>query len=293
MTQAAAAEGPGFNGVGPAQRAAEAAGTSSGVRVRAVEEMDDLREVARLFADVWGRSAEGVPIPSEMLRSLVHADGLVSAAYDLGTGDLAGAAVLGRGVPGASYSYIAAAAPGVGDRGIGFTLKQHQRAWCLARAITTMQWTFDPLVSRNARFNLSKLGARVRTYERSFYGQMSDELNGQDEADRLVADWRLDAPAAVAAADRTLAESSEPSAHAEALASGPDGAPSLVSDGSSRWCRVPADIVSLRRTDPEAASAWRMGVRGALTAAFAEGFVAIGASRTGWYHLSNSEETVA
>ena len=41
-----------------------------------------------------------------------------------------------------------------------------------------MFWTFDPLVARNARLNLTKLGATVDEYELGFYGVMSDELHG-------------------------------------------------------------------------------------------------------------------
>jgi hypothetical protein len=46
-----------------------------------VHQMADLRAVSDLFAAVWGRGDEGVPMPSEVLRAIVHAGGLVNAAY--------------------------------------------------------------------------------------------------------------------------------------------------------------------------------------------------------------------
>lgn len=250
--------------------------------------MDSLREVAELFAQVWGRNEEGVPLSSELLRSMGHAGGLVSVAYDdLDGGNGAGpvgAAVLGRAEPGSCYSFIAAAAPGAADRGIGFALKQHQRAWALDEAITSMRWTFDPLVARNARFNLTKLAARVTTYEPAFYGRMNDELNGDDAADRMVARWQLDSAEAVAAAGGASQEPVEP-ADDQFINDGPDGAAALGQARGVRWVRLPRDIVALRRTDPVQASSWRSWTAAVLTASFAEGYAAVGVSRTGWMRL--------
>lgn len=80
------------------------------------------------------------------------------AAYD-GT-RLAGAAVAVFGQPGRqdTYSLVAAA-----DRGLGYAVKQAQRGWAMERGARTMRWTFDPLVGRNARFNLVKLGPPARS----------------------------------------------------------------------------------------------------------------------------------
>ena len=132
-----------------------------------------------------------IPIGSEMLQSIDHADGLVTILEDPATGLLLGAAALGRGAGTTAYSYIAATAPGHEQRGLGMLLKLQQRDWCLARGITSMRWTFDPLVGRNGRFNLTKLGATASRYELEFYGVMSDQLNGNDPADRLLAEWNL------------------------------------------------------------------------------------------------------
>lgn len=272
-----------------AAAAADAAAARAAVHVAAVEGIEELRRVSDLFADVWGRTAEGVPITSELMRSLVHAGGLVSVATAPASGGLVGAAVLGRAEPGACYSYIAAAVPGAGDRGVGFALKQQQRAWALARGLRRMSWTFDPLVSRNARFNLTKLGARVRVYEPAFYGQMSDAINGDDVADRLVVDWRLDSPAAVGASQGHVEEPDEP-LPADHRADGPDGLPAWAEAEDARWLRVPTDIVALRRRDPDQASRWRALTAQWIAGSFADGFVAVGTTRTGWYRLERDEK---
>ena len=252
--------------------------------VSAAESMSELREVSALFQSVWGRTAEGVPFPSEAMRSLIHAGGLVSAARR--DGSLVGAAVLGRATGTTCYSYLAATLPGGADRGTGFAVKQHQRAWALSEGLTAMHWTFDPLVSRNARFNLSKLGACARVYEPAFYGYMSDVLNGGDVADRIVAEWVLPSVGAVSASEGTARPVGGPAeAVLEVAEPGPDGEAAWLRSSTEAWCRVPTDIVELRGTNPRQASAWRAAVAGWLAPAMADGYVATSAGPTGWYHL--------
>lgn len=272
------------------QFAAGHAAARSGVEIVEILDMAPLHAISALFAQVWGRTPEGVPVHTEVMRSLVHAGGLVSAAHDTTSGELLGAAVLGRDVPGACYGYIAAAAPGAGDRGIGRALKQHQRSWAVEHGMSLMRWTFDPLVSRNARFNLTRLGATVRDYEPAFYGEMADDLNGTDVGDRLVAHWELTSERASLAAAGDLPgptddPASAPPAGAD-LEDGPDGIPALVVTPGERWVRVPADVVELRRTDPGQAAAWRSASAAWFQDALADGLVADGVSRTGWYHLA-------
>jgi predicted GNAT superfamily acetyltransferase len=150
-----------------------------------------------------------------------------------------------------------------------------------------MRWTFDPLVGRNARFNLTKLGATAEDYLAGFYGQMSDDINAGDDADRLVAQWRLDSPGVVAASEGTAAEPGDPAGGGTVVVLvGPDGDPAYLTDEAGAWCRVPRDVVELRRTDPRATAEWRTVVRDAFADSFAHGLVATGMTRSGWYRLS-------
>ncbi|WP_347354507.1 GNAT family N-acetyltransferase [Intrasporangium sp.] len=257
-------------------------GRAQQLTIEPVVEMEQLREVGELFTQVWGRNPDGVPMPSEMLRSLVHAGGLVSAARI--DDALVGGAVLGRSVPGECYSYLAAVRPGHADRGIGRALKLQQRDWALAAGLTVMEWTFDPLGARNARFNLVKLGAVVREYEIAFYGAMHDAQNVGEVGDRLVAHWELDSDRVRAAIDGSGSDPTGPCG--TVLANGPDDAPFAWLDGPHRWLRVPRDIVALRSADRAAANAWRLSVRHAFTAALADGWIADGLTREGCYHFS-------
>src|SRR5207237_5804729 len=107
------------------------------------------------------------------------------------------------------HSHILGVVPQNERHGLGFDLKQHQRQWCLARGVKVIEWTTDPLVRRNAYFNLTKLGAEAPEYFVNFYGQMRDGINAGEESDRLLIRWHLDSDRAAAAA---AGDSREPAA---------------------------------------------------------------------------------
>ncbi|MFF3512259.1 chorismate synthase [Streptomyces sp. NPDC002573] len=281
-----------------AARLAEESARAAGVHLRTVEGVAPLAAVADYFSDVWRTPRSSPPLPAEVLHSVVHAGGAVHAAYTADGGRLAGAcaAVFGPPAEADAYSLLAAADPGLGP-----VVKQAQRAWLLGRGARTLRWTFDPLVARNARFNLVKLGATGTEYLVDFYGPMADGVNDGDESDRLTVTWDLvaprhaSAPASVTPAPdptRTgeTATAPDPTRTAE-TATAPDGGPlarrSL--DDRTLWCRVPHDVVALRATDPALALRWRHAVREVFTKAFAEGFTATGMSRDGWYTLTREE----
>ncbi|MER6030612.1 chorismate synthase [Streptomyces sp. NPDC001851] len=244
---------------------------TAGVTIRTVHDVARLTAVADHFSDVWRTPRTAPPYPAEVLHSLVHAGGAVHAAYD--GRRLAGASVAVLGPGHSTYSLVAAA-----EQGLGHPLKRAQRAWAVGLGARTMRWTFDPLVGRNARFNLVKLGAVGTEYLVDFYGPMSDGVNDGDESDRLTVTWDLGVPGA----------SPEAEVRGAVLRSAPDGAPLARRDPAGRyvWCRVPEDIVKLRAADPALALRWRHAVRDVFLDAFTEGFRATGMSRDGWYTLT-------
>jgi predicted GNAT superfamily acetyltransferase len=270
-----------------AENVAVRAARSARVRIDDVTDMDSLRSVAALLIAVWGTSSEEAPIPAVLLRSMGHAGSNIAAAYGA-DGVLCGAAVAILSTDDSStYSLIAGVLPEVADHGVGFALKQHQRAWALALGLTTMSWTFDPLVSRNARFNLTKLGAHAAEYVEDFYGVMEDEINIDDESDRLVAVWPLTSNRAIDCSLGLPEEIELPDySPADVRGSGPDGHPMLVEKDGALWCRVPRDILALRASSPAEAAAWRSRAREVFTEAFAAGRTADGVTRSGWYRLT-------
>jgi predicted GNAT superfamily acetyltransferase len=240
-----------------ATSAAVAAAAAADVVIRELHRPQELKAARRLFEDIW-RPAEGNPPPmtAELLRALAHAGSYVAGAF-AGTTLVGASAGFFTAPPDLGlHSHITGVAPGGQHRGVGFALKVHQRAWALARGITEVVWTFDPLVARNAWFNLAKLRARPTAYLEDFYGPMTDAVNAGVASDRLLLAWRLDDPAVAAAcAGRPL---QPPPVEAEAaLTVGPGLEPEPLDPGQRR--------------------AWRQAVREALG-----GRLAAGAAVTGF-----------
>ncbi|MEU8968723.1 chorismate synthase [Streptomyces monashensis] len=249
---------------------------TAGPTIRTVRDVVGLAAVADHFSDVWRTPRTAPPYPAEVLHSLVHAGGAVHAAHD--GRRLAGASVAVPGAERDTYSLVAAA-----DRGLGHALKRAQREWALGLGARTMRWTFDPLVGRNARFNLAKLGAVGTEYLVDFYGPMADGVNDGDESDRLTVTWELEAPPRPYGAQDP---SYDTRPHGPVVAVAPDGGPLVRRDDRHLWCRVPQDVVTLRAADPALALRWRHALREVFVPAFADGFRATGMSRDGWYTLT-------
>ena len=254
-----------------------------------LKELDDLRALERLFAEVWERPG-AAPILSDVLMALVHSGNYVVGAHE--DGHLVGGLVgwLGGSPPDHLLLHSHILGVVAEGRGLGFDLKQHQRGWCLERDVKLMEWTFDPLVRRNAYFNFNKLGAEANEYLVNFYGEMTDGINAGEESDRILVRWRLDSRQAQEAAE---GHPHDPSAEDlqrwridSLLSLGPGGEPV---PGSSKArvvvCQTPEDIVALRRSDPSLARAWRIAMRNALSSAFDAGYAVTGVTRTGWYVL--------
>jgi predicted GNAT superfamily acetyltransferase len=228
---------------------AEAAAKKSGVTIRELRDVGEFLDVYQLFDDIWHPDPRNAPVSVELMVGFSHAGGYVAGAYE--DGKLVGASVGFRADGQALHSHVTGATIG---RGIGTALKLHQRAWCLERGLSSIRWTFDPLVRRNARFNLAKLGARPERYLEEFYGPMADAINEGDPSDRLLAVWRLTEPP------------EEPSPGPYTQGVGLDGDRPVLgrSDGPVVLVGTPYDIETLRRADPEAARAWRLAVREVL-----------------------------
>jgi predicted GNAT superfamily acetyltransferase len=169
---------------------------------------------------------------------------------------------------------------------VGFALKEHQRAWALANGIRKVTWTFDPLVRRNAHFNLQKLGATAAEYHERFYGAMMDGINAGDESDRLLIVWNLDDDRAVEAASGRL---DEPSGKGTVALSADGNAPQRGEmSGDIVLCQTPEDIIALREADPKRALQWRIALRETLGAALQDGYDVAGFTRAGWYVLGRN-----
>jgi predicted GNAT superfamily acetyltransferase len=240
--------------------------------VRQLTEHKELLAAQRLYESIW--RADTPPLSAELMRALIKSGNYVAGAFD--GEELVGACAGFCSPPAEStlHSHIAGVARGMRGRDVGLALKLDQREWALARGISTITWTFDPLVRRNAHFNLAKLGADVTEYLPDLYGPMADEVNSGTESDRLHVSWTL-----AAAQPRTVRATG-----LVGLEVSSDGRPVRgTTTGRTVLVAVPPDIEALRVADPAAAREWRHAVRDVLGGLLAEGARVTGFDRSGWY----------
>jgi predicted GNAT superfamily acetyltransferase len=236
--------------------------SSPSIEVRSISTRSEFDEHGALMQDVWGTSTPLVNV--ELLTALAHSGGYVAAAFtdDRMVGASVGFLADHHGEP-ALHSHVTGVVASMRHAGIGRAIKLHQRAWAAERRLRWITWTFDPLVRRNAWFNIAVLGADVDAYLPSFYGEMTDAINAGDESDRLLMAWDVTAPLPT-----------EPR-------QGDDVAdPILVS--------TPDDVVELRRSDPQAVAMWRSTTRAALTSALEAGGRVVGFTRDGAYVIGSA-----
>jgi predicted GNAT superfamily acetyltransferase len=226
-------------------------------QIQLVSSIADTEAMSAFFMQVWADGPEVVPF--DLALAVQHVGGYSAVAKI--DGNIVGASFGFQGTldDGADREATGEqTSPFAGQRilhshvtaatvpGVGFALKQHQKAWAGARGIDAITWTFDPLVRRNAVFNFEKLGAVGIEYLPNFYGTMTDAINAGDESDRLFTYWPIsEAAAGIPASKQTV----------EAI---------LV--------ELPADIETLRKTNLAEALEWRARVRDVLEPALAEGY---------------------
>lgn len=278
-----------------AMQAAEAAASTAGVHLRELTELTQFEAVSGLYHQIWRPGTGSPPITTELLRALTKAGNYVAGAF--ADGRLVGACVGFFSAPadGTVHSHIAGVSASARRRNVGFAMKLHQRAWALQRGVSAISWTFDPLVRRNAYFNLSKLAAAPAEYLPNFYGGMNDGINGSDDTDRLLVRWELEGPSVVAACRGVPASVDAAAARAAgasvALDRLPSGGPVLgPADGPELLVAVPEDIERLRSTDPDLATQWRTSVRDVLGPLLAGGARVRGFDRAGWFVVGHPDQ---
>lgn len=261
------------NAIAEADADAAEAARRSGIAIRELDDMRSLAAVQRLYETVWRTGPAGTPVTADLLRALAKSSNPVFGAF---AGDeLLGACFGFCSPPDAEnfHSHIAGVLASAQGRSVGLALKLRQRAWALAHGMRTMTWTFDPLIRRNAAFNLAKLGAEPVEYLADFYGQMDDDVNRGDASDRLLVRWRLDRPLPARDQDRDQDQD-----RARGRAQNHDPVP----PGAIR-IPVPVDIETLRLDDPLRAAGWRLDLRRELGGRMAAGDRVLGFERDGHY----------
>ena len=217
-----------------------------------------LQNCRKLFDNVW-QINQGTEINLNLLKAAVHSGAYLSGA--IFKDELIGAAfafpATNNGLH--LHSHMTAVLDEYRDQGVGYALKMDQWKWAKRNKYSSLSWTFDPLVRRNAKFNIVKLGVDISAYYPNFYGEMPDALNAGDESDRLMVSWSTDID--------------EPKARELITQPKPDDI--LI--------EIPEDIVAIRTKNQSESMKWRRQVREQFMSAFEKNSKVVGFSANNEY----------
>jgi predicted GNAT superfamily acetyltransferase len=256
-----------------------------GLDFRSVHSIDDARTMVRVLDAVWGSWEGAAGIQDATILALAHAGNYAEVA--ILDDEPVGAALgfFGEPLGAVLHSHIVGVLPRATGGGIGRAIKLRQRDWCRQRSITTMTWTFDPLVARNAYFNIEKLGARPTRYMIDYYGQMSDGLNAGQASDRVLLSWDLTVDTPPPPRRGSLGQAFA------ALTADPTGGPAAheaPADCAHLTVGIPGDIERLRRENPPLSHEWRIALRQTLPHLLTAGWRVTNFDRAGLYILERS-----
>ncbi|HMD39057.1 MAG TPA: hypothetical protein VKH15_07240 [Candidatus Acidoferrum sp.] len=231
---------------------------SEGIVVRKCSSIEEFHGCVALEKEIWGEEDLEVE-PVTLFVVAAETGGQVLGAFD-------GKRMVGFTLAVAGFregtiflhSHMTGVLDEYRDRGAGRALKLLQREEALGRGIRLIVWTFDPLETRNAHFNLNRLGAIARKYLPNHYGVTSSPLHLGLATDRLLAEWRLDSARVVAAI--------------EDLGKEPAEAPATI--------ELPAELDRWKQNDTAQVAKVQAHIREEFMALFARGYAAIGMRRT-------------
>jgi predicted GNAT superfamily acetyltransferase len=231
------------------------------VKIRECVTVDDFNQCIELERAIWKDDDIGImPVRLYMISKACNAPTL--GAFDQ-SGKLVGfvhtmLALMGRNV--VYNSHLAAVVEELRHKDIGYRLKLAQRERALEAGIPLIIWTFDPLQSRNAHFNINKLGVIIRRYEVNYYGEgVSAVFDSGVPSDRVFAEWWVSSPRV-----KSVLAGNRPTVEEESSA--------VV---------IPEDINAVRARSLEEHIEWRLRVREDFLRELKKGLVVRGFARDG------------
>jgi len=251
------------------------------VTIRPIERFEDFEAITEVEKLVWGLSDEDV-LPVTFIAASQAAGALWIGAFSAER--LVGFAFgfLGREDGLAMvHSHMLAVLPDYRDLDIGRRLKIAQREYALAMGIPKITWTFDPLQSKNAHLNFTRLGVVSCKYKVNFYGPETSSALHRNGTDRLWVEWNLNSP-------RVLQRLSGSECRPEVLDALRSVTPLVQFNGLGRPMRtdlreslqrqriaieIPSDVVALETKNPDLACEWRETTRWAFSEALKQDFV--------------------
>jgi predicted GNAT superfamily acetyltransferase len=233
--------------------------TSASLQIRQLAKLEEFSEAVRLQKEIWGfQDIDLLPLRLFVVASKIGGQAL--GAFDGSKMVAFCLCIPGLKPGGRSYlhSHMMGVLPEYRNGGLGRRLKWRQREHALAAGVDLIEWTFDPLETKNAFFNIERLGVIVRRYVHNQYGRTSSHLHSGLPTDRLIAEWWLNS-------DRVLARSA--------------GASPISGEWQAR-ISVPLNVQELRHRDREAAMALQASVATQFDQCFSAGLAVTGFENT-------------
>lgn len=242
--------------------------------IKELKTMDELAMVHDIEKEIW----EQTPVPLHQTYTAVKNGGIMLGAFE--DGDIVGFSYGFAGFKdGKTFlcSHMLGIRPAYRSRKIGEQLKWQQREIALEKGYNLIRWTFDPLETRNAYLNLTKLNGICNTYIENCYGEMKDGLNKGLPSDRFEVDWHLDSPH-VEKGHITVPGDAVP---LNVVRENGDGLPVYDEgkveemDAPAYMLAVPKDFQQLKAEDSGLALDWRMKTRKKFRSLFEAGYSAV------------------
>ncbi len=259
--------------------------TKSGIIIRDLRTLEEMKQIERVEQEVWGLADLDV---TPLTVAIAHKE-----AGSMWIGAFDGPILVGFafGFPGIEdgkltiHSHMLAVREPYRNSDVGYQLKLAQRERALAIRlgevrVAEMTWTFDPLQSRNAHLNFSKLGVVSDTYKPDFYGPETSSALHRNSTDRLWVKWPISSRRVE---DRVRGKETR----AEVLDALSVLSPLVRFNGEGKPAKadlaaalarqriaieIPGDISLVEQQDAELARAWREATRWAFTEALEAGF---------------------
>src|SRR5258706_11093985 len=231
-----------------------------GISFRHCHGIEEFEACSRLEREVWkSADIDVVPIPLFVVASKTGGQVLGAFKGDHLLGFTMAIAGWRNGKP-LLHSHMTAVSDAHRNLGVGRQLKLFQRTDALARGISLIEWTFDPLITKNAYFNFMRLGAIAQHYVPNAYGITTSPLHAALPTDRLVAEWHLNS-------QRVLR-----------VLSGKRSTPKF--DKKAVRISIPADLDGLRTSNPEKAAQIQAEIQAQFTRLLAKNYAATAVATT-------------
>jgi len=227
------------------------------VRIRPLASHDDYDACVTLQREVWGSEYDEA-VPASLLQVVPNIGGVVLGAFN-GERQLLGFVFGLTGVKNdqvVHWSHALGVRESARNLGIGRQLKDYQRAELARLGIRSMYWTFDPLIAKNAHFNLNRLGARVVEYVPDMYGTTKSPLHHGLATDRFVV---------VCSTSPTITQLRQVSDRTPNTLVLTDTTPSPEAGETELppavWIEVPTDFNQVLEASPSIAATWQTAIR--------------------------------